>query len=219
MCGARLIEDEPPPTPPQPTVDQSAVAAPRDPAARWAATVERIVAHPVQFGVAFAVALVVLAGSVALVTRRDAPAGPTWGTQATPLGQAMVELPTDCRVTPPVTSKEGRLGAVDCWLDSNSEIAVLEAQLSSGTKDVAGAGSKMVAQMIGGSIDSVQALSASRGTASSIVAHGKVAGRPATLKGRMYVVDGDLLIVVGLGLDKVPVPQRLGRVLGSIQLS
>jgi hypothetical protein len=172
----------------------------------------------VMIGVGLVVAVLALVAVVALGGGSDEPHRLTWATRITPMGTARVSLPDDCRLTPPRDGNGGKLGALDCWLDVNSEVGVLEAQLTKPGVDVMTVGTGMVQRMLHGSVDSIAPSGKQDGTEFDLKGHGLVASRDAMLAAHMVIRGHDVIVVFGIGLGELP-PSSLQRAVSSIHLA
>jgi hypothetical protein len=171
----------------------------------------------VMIGVGLAVAVAALIAVIAFGGRSEEPHHLTWATRITPLGVARVSLPDDCRLTPPRDGHGGKLGALDCWLNVDSEVGVLEAHLTTPGVDAMTVGIGMVQRMLHGSVDSVGPSGKQDGTEFDMKGHGLVASRDAMLSAHLVIHGDDVVVIFGIGLGQMP-PSSLQRAVTSIHL-
>jgi hypothetical protein len=172
----------------------------------------------VTVGMGLAAAVIALVGVVALGGGAGGSHDISWATRITPLGTARVSLPDDCRLTPPRDGNGGKLGALDCWLNLNSEVGVLEAHLATRGVNAMATGTGMVQRMLHGSVDSVAPSGKQDGTEFDLKGHGLVASRDAMLSAHLLIRGDDVVVVFGIGLGQMP-PTSLQRAVSSIRLA
>jgi hypothetical protein len=150
------------------------------------------------------------------VTLSDLPA--PWARKPSPLGIASLEVPNRCTTAPGAERPGTRMLAMDCWLNHEFEIAVIDVQIDSPTADLGTVGVSFVRAALGSTVTEPVPVTTPAGQAYDVYGTGHLEGHPIRFKARIFDIAGSMVIVAGSGpADADPRDADYERAIHSVQ--